>query len=163
MNIVVNSTPLISLAILNQLGLFQKFFNNVIIPNSVYDECILNGKDKTGFDALSFVDWFHIMSAVNIGMKQSIMIELDEGEAEVITIAKERNISLVCIDEFAGRQYAKLLGLDVIGTLGILLLAKQNGCIADLKPLFQNLISSNRHISKTLCNQILKKAGESDI
>ena len=91
------------------------------------------------------------------------MIELDEGEAEVITIAKEQNISLVCIDEFAGRQYAKLLTLDVIGTLGILLLAKQNGYIAELKPLFQKLISSNRHISKLLCNQVLRKAKESDI
>ena len=163
MNIVVNSTPLISLAILNQLGLLQKLFNYVIIPISVYDEVVLHGKDKAGFDALSAVDWFHIASALNIGMKQSIMIELDEGEAEVITIAKEQNIPLVCIDEFAGRQYAKLLGLDVIGTLGILLLAKQNGFINELKPLFHNLISNNRHISKALCNQVLRKAGESDI
>ena len=108
MNIVVNSTPLINLAIINQLELFQKLFCNVII-------------------------------------------------------AKEQNIPLVCIDEFAGDQYAKLLGLDVIGTLGILLLAKQNGFIAELKPLFQNLIYSNRHISKILCNQVFRKALESDI
>ena len=91
------------------------------------------------------------------------MIELDEGEAEVITIAKDKNLALVCIDEFAGRQYAKLLGLDVIGTLGILLMAKQKGYIAELKSLFQKLIASNRHIGKALCNQVLKRAGESEI
>ena len=163
MNIVVNSTPLISLAILNQLELLQKLFSKVIIPNSVYDEIVVNGKDKTGYDCLSAVNWFHITSAENSGMKQSIMIELDKGEAEVITIAKEQNISLVCIDEFAGRQYAKLIGLDVIGTLGILLIAKQHGYVSELKPLFQKLISNNRHIGKVLCNQVLRRAGECEI
>lgn len=47
------------------------------------------------------------------------MLELDEGEAEVIAIAKETGIKNVIIDEFAGRKYASLLGLNVIGTLGI--------------------------------------------
>ncbi len=40
--------------------------------------------------------------------RQSIMLELDEGESEVITIAKEKLINTVVIDEFAGRQYASL-------------------------------------------------------
>ena len=53
MNIVVNSTPLISLAIINQLELLQKLFNNVIIPSSVYNEVVLHGEDKAGFSAIS--------------------------------------------------------------------------------------------------------------
>ena len=91
------------------------------------------------------------------------MIELDEGEAEVIAIAKEKKFQIVCIDEFAGRQYAKLHGLEVIGTLGILLIAKQKSYISELRPLLQELINSNRHIGKILCNQILYKVGEGEV
>ena len=161
MSIVVNSTPLISLSILNQLDLLLKIFDDVIVPSAVYSEVIMNGKGKSGYNNLSKVDWFNVIEIENIGQKQSIMIELDEGEAEVITIAKEKSIKLICVDEFAGRRYAKLLGLEVIGTLGVLLIAKQEGYISELKPLFQKLLDSNRHIGKTLCNQILIKAGES--
>ena len=163
MSIVVNSTPLISLSILNQLDLLLKIFGDVIVPSVVYDEIIVNGKGKAGYSNLSKIDWFNVINVENIGQKQSIMIELDEGEAEVITIAKEKGIKLVCVDEFAGRRYAKLLGLEVIGTLGVLLIAKQKNYVSELKPLFQKLLASNRHIGKPLCNQILTRAGEVEI
>ena len=90
MSIFVNSTPLISLSILNQLDLLLKIFDDVIVPSAVYNEVIMNGKGKSGYNNLSKVDWFNVIEVENIGQKQSIMIELDEGEAEVITIAKKR-------------------------------------------------------------------------
>ena len=88
------------------------------------------------------------------------MTQLDEGEAEVITIAKDKSISLVCIDEFAGRQYAALLGLNVIGTLGVLLIAKKRGFIQALKPLLDLLIDNGRYIGHSLYNEVLQKADE---
>jgi predicted nucleic acid-binding protein len=138
-------------------------FDEVILPQSVYNEIIINGKGKTGYDLLSNVKWFQISDVENIDLKKSIMIELDEGEAEVISIAKDKNIPLVCIDEFAGRQYAKLLGLNVIGTLGILLIAKQKGYISELNPLFKKLLANDRYIGEALCNSVLRKAGEPEI
>ena len=160
MSIIVNSTPLISLALVGQLNLFPKIFGDIYLPRAVYDEVIVNGKGKAGHTQLLAIDWFQIVSPVNIPLKQSIMLQLDEGEAEVITIAKDKNISLVCIDEFSGRQYASLLGLDVIGTLGILLIAKKRGYITAIKPLCDRLQRSNRFISHTLYDEVLKKAGE---
>ena len=65
------------------------------------------------------------------------MLQLDEGEADVITIAKDKDISLVCIDEFAARQYASLL-----------------------RPLCDKLIENKRYISSGLYNEVLRKAGE---
>jgi len=160
LSIIVNSTPLISLAIIQQVGLLQKIFGDVILPRAVYNEVIVDGKGKSGYTHLSNISWFHIADTINLDLKHSIMIQLDEGEAEVISVAKDKNISLVCIDEFAGRQYASLLGLDVIGTLGVLLIAKRQGYIPALKPLCDKLISSGRYISRVLYNEVLKKAGE---
>jgi len=161
LNIIVNSTPLISLAVIHQLELLRKIFHTVYLPQSVYNEVIVNGHGKLGDSKLSAINWFQIVDPNNIALKHSIMLQLDEGEAEVITIANDKSISLVCIDAFAGRQYAGLLGLDVIGTLGILLIAKRKGYISLVKPLLDKLIFYKRHISHSLYYEILLKAGES--
>jgi len=160
LSIVVNSTPLISLAIIHQLDLLKIIFGDVIIPRAVCNEVFISGRGKAGHSQLVKIDWFYIDDAINMELKHSIMTQLDEGEAEVITVAKDRNISLVCIDEFARRQYANLMGLDVIGTLGILLIAKQQGLISAVKPLCDLLVDNKRRISRALYNEVLRKAGE---
>ena len=160
MSIVVNSTPLISLAAIRRLDLLKNIFSDVIVPRAVHDEIIKSGKGKAGYSQLSSVSWFCVADVINIELKRSIMTQLDEGEAEVITIAKDKSISLVCIDEFAGRQYAALLGLNVIGTLGVLLIAKKRGFIQALKPLLDLLIDNGRYIGHSLYNEVLQKADE---
>jgi hypothetical protein len=148
------------LAIIGQLDLLPKIFGDVVLPRAVYNEVMIAGHGKEGYAQLSAVTWFRISDVVNVDLKRSIMTQLDEGEAEVITIAKDQAIPLVCIDEFAGRRYANLLGLDVIGTLGILLIAKQRGYVTIIKPLCDRLINNKRHISRALYHEILCKAGE---
>jgi len=160
MSIVVNSTPLISLAIINQLDLLPQIFGEVIVPRAVCNEVFIAGKDKQGYTQLSTARGFCIVDPLNVELKRSIVLQLDEGGAEVITIAKDKNIPLVCIDEFAGRKYASLLGLNIIGTLGVLLVAKQRGLVSELKPLCDKLLKSERHISQHLYAEVLHKAGE---
>jgi len=130
------------------------------LPRAVHNEVYINGKGKAGHAQLSKINWFQLVDPENIPLKHSIMLQLDEGEADVITIAKDKGISLVCIDEFAGRRYASLLGLEVIGTLGILLIAKERGYVSAIKPLCDELISNDRFISPELYFEVLKKARE---
>ena len=78
MSIIVNSTPLISLAIIHQLELLQKIFQNVYLPRTVYSEVIVNGSDKLGHAELSVIDWFQTCDPVNVSLKHSIMLQLDE-------------------------------------------------------------------------------------
>ncbi|MDP2370112.1 DUF3368 domain-containing protein [Rhodoferax sp.] len=52
---------------------------------------------------------------------------LDRGEASVIQTALNLKLSLVCIDESVGRRVARLSGLTLTGSIGILLKAKQTG------------------------------------
>lgn len=160
MSIVVNSAPLISLAILGQLDLLRTILGEVIVPRAVYDEVITRGKDKAGYKDLADVPWFQIAEVGHQELKRSIMVELDEGEAEVICVAKECSVRRVCIDEFAGRRYAKLLGLEVIGTLGVLLIAKQKGYVREIKPCIEKLLANDRYISTTVCTEVLRKAEE---
>ncbi len=114
MKAVINSSPLISLVLVEQLELIPKLYDELIIPKSVYNEAVVKGKGKTGSKELEIFDQFTVLEAQNKVVKDTIMLELDEGEAEVIAIAKEKGIQNVIIDEFAGRQYAYLLGLNAV-------------------------------------------------
>lgn len=106
MKVVVSSSPLISLSLIGQLELLPKLYDEIIVPKSVYNEVVVKGKGKAGSEELGSIHHFTVLETENKVLKDSIMLELDEGEAEVITIAKEKGIQNVIIDEFAGRQYA---------------------------------------------------------
>lgn len=160
MKAVINSSPLISLSLLNELALLLKIYDEVIVPKSVYNEVVVKGKGKAGSKEVESINRFTVLEAKDNVLKHSVMLELDEGEAEVISIAKEQEIQNVIIDEFAGRQYASLLGLNVIGALGILLIGKKLGFIDEVKPLMDILLKHDRYISRELYFAVLKKANE---
>lgn len=145
MKVVINSSPLISLSLIDHLELLLKLYDEVIVPKSVYDEVVVKGKGKAGSEELESISRFTVIETENKVLKDTVMLELDEGEAEVISIAREKGIQNVIIDEFAGRQYASLLGLNVTGTLGILLICKKLGFIDELKPLMDIMLKHNRY------------------
>jgi len=142
------------------MDLLPKLYDELIIPKSVYTEVVVKGKGKTGSKEFDIFNHFTVLEAENKALKDTLMLELDEGEAEVIAIAKEKEINSIIIDEFAGRQYALLLGLDVTGTLGILLIGKKLGLVEEIKPLMDKMIKHNRYISQELYLSVLKKAEE---
>lgn len=61
--------------------------------------------------------------------------KLHEGEVEVMMLAKEISADLLIIDDNAAKKFAKFLGFTVTGTLGILLKAKSEKIISEVKPI----------------------------
>ena len=85
---------------------------------------------------------------------------VDKGEAEMITLAEEMNAEAVLIDDLKARKIAKLRGLNVIGTIGVLLDAKEKGVIKELKPLLDELIEKRIRIRRELYDHALELANE---
>ncbi|GAB4505728.1 MAG: hypothetical protein Fur0043_27260 [Anaerolineales bacterium] len=97
----------------------------------------------------------------NKPLAQSLFQELDEGEAEAITLAVDLGVDIIVMDEKIGRERARGLGLKTVGVLGVLLAAKKQGKIKSLK----NAMTALRNevgffISDDLYLQILTQAGE---
>lgn len=158
MKAVINSTPLISLAIIDRLSLLDEIFEEVYIPNAVFKETTRKGKRK----AQVIEAWGKDRRAdvVDIKAKTALELTIDEGEAEVIVLAQEKDIDLVIIDEDRARKIAKLNNLNVTGTIGILLDAKKQEKISQLKPFLDKLVTEGIYISEHLYDNALVLAKE---
>lgn len=78
-----------------------------------------------------------------------------------LSLALELKADVVLIDEAIGRLCAKDLGLNVLGTLGILRTAKSRGLLPELAPLVAELRSGlGFHLSDSLVQNFLKQVGE---
>jgi len=158
-SIVVNTSPWISLSICGQIYLLEKLYTDVFTPEQVKDEILAGGQDGIGVEELNTSPWLKIEKVVDRG-KIELLYELDKGEAEVIILAKERKINKVLIDEKIARQQARILGLEVIGTLGLLLKAKKKGLLSSIKPLINKILDNGIWINDEIVKGVLQEAGE---
>lgn len=158
LNVVSNTTPIISLLKLSRLDILKKLYTELSIPLAVFKE-IEAGKNKIYYQDLSKIDWINI---IEIRDKKALkyFLDLDAGESEAIILAAEIGADLIIMDEKLGRLHAKHADLKVTGTIGILLKAKYQGIITDLKPLLYELTKKGIWISGKLIDDILKEAGE---
>lgn len=161
MIVVSDSSPLIALADVGQLRLLRDLFSTVLIPEAVYQEIVVQGAGRAGAEAVQAAAWIEQRGVVNTGLADVLKLELDEGEAEAITLAFESGADLVLLDERRGRQRAVRLGLRVTGVLGVLVEAKHQGLLAAVRPVLDALRrDAGFWISDDLYRRILDLAGE---
>ena len=82
------------------------------------------------------------------------------GESEAIVLALEEKPNFVLIDDLKARKFAKMYGLKIIGTTGILLEAKKKGLIPEIKPLISELLINGIRISSRIIELTLEAAQE---
>ena len=154
--VVANTTPIIALADIGQLDLLRQLYGEIIIPTAVLDEIISEpARSKVGES-----DWIIVESVSNAEQKRLFKSRLHEGEVEVMRLAQEQHADLVIIDDNAAKKTAKFLGINVTGTMGILIRAKQNGLIDEVKPLIEELLDKGLYIGQEVVDMVLEAAGE---
>lgn len=133
--IVSNSGPLIHLARIGRLELLKELFGEVVIPHEVKLEVVDRGKDEGAADAFlieSEIDagWISIDLSKSSGVKEiaeSAGIEI--GEASAIILARKKKCPIL-IDDLAARRFAIGMGLEVAGSIGVLVRAARLGKIS---------------------------------
>lgn len=160
MTVVCNATPLINFAVINRLDVLQATFGQIIIPQAVYDETTGSGFPGSQLVLQAIASgWLQVRQVSTIA--STIPAELDDGEREAITLALETSEQQILLDEREARQLARNFGLQVIGTLGILLLAKNQKIIPQVQPLLDAMIDNAQYwVNATLYQQVLQQAGE---
>jgi predicted nucleic acid-binding protein len=96
----------------------------------------------------------------SVSIDPDLLDTLDDGEAAAIALAVATNARAFLIDDRAGRRVARSLNLPVIGTLGVLLAAKQRALVPAIGPVIDLLLAQGRHISPNLRAKVLRDANE---
>lgn len=159
--VVVNSTPIITLAIVDQLALLRDLYDTVLIPTAVRREVEAGGPNRAGAPQLAAAPWIRSVE-LHDPRRADLLSDLDRGEAEVIALAQERDADLVVIDERLGRRHTKRLGLHLTGTLGVLLKAKREGMLSEVGPVLEAIRQGGVRLADSLVEEVLVLAGEGE-
>jgi len=147
--VIADTSCLISLTKIEALGVLQQLYGEVYITEEIAGEF-----------GEYLPDWVKIEHVKNARYSQLLSTSLDRGEASAIALALEFTNVLLILDDLKGRKHAEKLGLRVTGTLGVLVKAKQSGCIPDLRPLIETLISSGFRVSRSIVEHLILRSEE---
>lgn len=161
MTVVSDAGPLIALARIGETELLPSVYGDVIIPRAVQEEIRKPDRKWPGTVLFANVDWLRTEPVSEQSTLRLLRDNLDAGEREAIALALERGADVLLIDEALGRRVADSHGLTIIGTLGVLLLAKEEDLIEAVAPVVDRLVSTGFRIGDALYQSILEQAGES--
>lgn len=122
--IVSNAGPLIHIAKISKLKLLKELFGEVVIPYAVKEEVVEKGKEKGKADAFLIEErikegW--IVTVENVDMSEiAERAGIEEAEAIAIMHARRERCP-VLLDDLATRRFAIGLGLEVVGSVGVLI------------------------------------------
>ena len=118
MSVVSNASPLISLARIGRLNLLHELYGQLLIPEAVWREVVVDGAGEPGAEEVAAAPWIRACAVTNTPLIAALRQELDAGEAEAITLALEAEAELLLMDERVGRETARHLGVRRIGVIG---------------------------------------------
>lgn len=156
--IVVNSTPLIILGKIDELEILKNLYGEIIIPQAVFEE--VTSKNDFTKEKILNSSWIKILEVQDKTNRKIYQSKLHDGEVEVMMLAKEISADLLIIDDNAAKKTAKFLEFKVTGTLGILLKAKSEKIISEVKPILEKMLEKSFYISEEVIKLVLKTAGE---
>ncbi|MEZ4570028.1 MAG: hypothetical protein R2849_06820 [Thermomicrobiales bacterium] len=115
---------------ISRLDLIQGVVGEIAVPGAVWNEVVDEGLAHPGSSDIYEATWIHRIAIAGSPLLTDLHIQLDHGESEAIALAygHSRSIPLI-VDERRARRIARSLGLQIIGSAGLLLLAKQHGLI----------------------------------
>ncbi len=152
--VIGDSSALVALAVVNQLELLEKLYDNLYIPQAVFDEVTQIGKPQSN-KLRQFLQGK--VKQVDLTLTH---LGLGLGELEAITLYKKLDADVLLIDDNRAKKYASLNGVKVIGSLGILVKAKEKGHIERVKTFLDEIQKSEVYISQKLIEKVLEICGE---
>lgn len=163
MQVVSNTSPLSSLAIIGRLGLLRAQFGTIRIPKAVWTELsrLEHATGKLALEQAHAEGWIQVHEIANRPMVEILSTTLDAGESEAIAMSLEWPADLLIMDESSGRAMSRNLNIRITGTLGVLLKAKRDGEIPSLKSAMDRLVQdAGFFVSDRVRNTFLAEAGE---
>lgn len=145
--VVADSTCLIGLERIEHLDILPALFEPILIPPAVQQEFGIS------------LPWLQVEVPTDQGMVVALKMLVDRGEAEAIALAYQRKLQMI-LDDRQARSVARNMGVSFIGTVGVLVKAKQAALIPALKPLLDELELNGFYLNEALKAEAINIVGE---
>ena len=164
MIVISDTTPLISLMKIGQLNLLNHLFGEVQIPSAVFEELVSNRRfpdESRQIKECPFIKKITVSDTDAVKLLRR-STGLDAGESEAIILSDSIPASLLLMDEAKGREVAAQMGIQLMGTIGVLLIANNGNLLSKNQVLecIETLKVTGRHISDKLYEQLIKKLSD---
>jgi len=157
--VICNTSPIQYLHQLDLLHILRALTGGVIVPPAVVDELGEGRALGVSLPDLTTLGWVTVRRPVS-EVAVPLVTNLGAGEAEALMLALELREAVVVLDDALARRVAETLGLNVTGTLGLLLDAKRAGLITAVGPLLDQLEALRFRLAPHTRTAVLKLAGE---
>ena len=157
--LVINTSPMLALiAASGDLRLLQ-MYSQVYVPFEVCQEILSGGTSGFGVAEFQAAYWLKKQNAF-VELLPYLNNSLDRGEAAVIQSALQLGVRTVCIDEAVGRRVARLCGLNVTGSIAVLLRAWREGTPFSMRDAIRRMQQHGIRLSARVIDFALTQTGE---
>jgi hypothetical protein len=160
--VVADASPLIGLSKVGLLRILRELYGTVVMPPAVHQELEI-ARRRPGYEALeeAVAEGWLVPHAVETSNEVEHRGQAGgKGEDQALLLAEQLPARFVLMDERAGRAMAARRGVPVVGTGGILLVAKERGLIETVGAVLDQLAAHRFRLSPELRSRLLEMAGE---
>jgi predicted nucleic acid-binding protein len=131
----------------------------ITVPLAVPQELETGKLQGVDVPEVNSIEWIQIRPVASATISPTV-IDLGQGEAEVIASGLENPGRLLVFDDSLARRIADLYGLKYTGTLGVLVKAKQSGYLSAVAPVIKILRSKGMWLTDKIISDVLRLSGE---
>lgn len=157
---VVNASPVILLGKAGLLPLLPQLCAELVVPSGVLAEVVVGAAADAGRTWLRGPGQPYLRP---IPVLHPALVDWSggAGEAEVISWALANPGFIAILDDRAARTLATRHGVPVIGSLRVIVRAKELGLIPQARPVLEKLRGAGAYVSDALIDRTIQLAGES--
>ena len=155
MTVVSNTSPLNYLILIGHADILSKLYEAVEIPRAVFDE--LQDRRSPGLVRKWMKDpptWLRV--SITVHKLDAELEQIQIGERQAIILAQQIRSDFIILDDLRARRIARGRNLNVVGTVGVLTSAAEQGLI-DLGEAVENLRRTSFRISPALLESLAKR------
>ena len=157
--VICNTSPIQYLYQADMLELLPALAGQVYVPEAVVAELEEGRSRNVLLPALEDLSWL-IVRPVRNRTLLPLVTHLGDGKKEVLALGLETQDALLLLDDRDARRYAQTLGLEISGTLGLLLRAKERGILDAVRPALDRLQALRFRLNPRTRQMVLKCASE---
>ena len=157
--VICNTSPIQYLYQADMMELLPALTGQVYVPEAVVAELEEGRRRNVLLPTLEDLSWL-IVRPVRDQTLLPLVTHLGDGEKEVLALGLETQDALLLLDDRDARRYAQTLELEISGTLGLLLRAKERGILDAVRPVLDRLQALQFRLNARTRQMMLKRAGE---